>query len=59
MIFLQKVKDRYEDVRDNISAGSAPDYPEYKHLVGVIQGLKMALDFMDEAHEIANQRSAA
>jgi hypothetical protein len=59
MIFLQKVKDRYEDVRDNLSAGSAPDYSEYKRLVGIIQGLKMALDFMEEAHEIANERSAA
>lgn len=59
MIFLQKVKERYEDVRDNLASGSAPDYPEYKRLVGIVQGLKMALDMMEDAHEIANERSAA
>ena len=59
MIFLQKVKDRYEDVRDNLATGSANDYSEYKRLVGMIQGLRIALDIMDEAHEIANERSAA
>jgi hypothetical protein len=54
LIFLQKVKDQYETLRDGLAAGSAPDFTEYKHRVGIIQGLKLALDLLEDAHEIAN-----
>lgn len=33
-----------------------PDFPTYKHQIGVIEGLKKALELSDEADAIANGR---
>jgi hypothetical protein len=35
-------------VSDELSSGRAADYAEYKRLVGIIQGLKKALDAIDD-----------
>ena len=36
------------DVTDDIATGSAKDYPEYRHKVGVIEGLALAeREFLD------------
>ena len=35
-------------VSDELSSGRAADYAEYKRLVGIIQGLKKALDAVDD-----------
>ena len=39
-----------EERKDTLSNGLAVvDYPTYKHHVGMIQGLRLALDMCDEA----------
>ena len=39
-----------EERKDTLSNGLAVvDYPTYKHHVGIIQGLRLALDMCDEA----------
>ncbi len=35
-------------ISDELSSGRAADYAEYKRLVGIIQGLKRALDAVDD-----------
>lgn len=54
LIFLQMVKEQYESIRDALASGSAQNFDEYKHRTGIVQGLRMALDMMDEAHKTAN-----
>lgn len=42
-------------LKENLSSGvSTPDFSAYRHQVGVIDGLKMALELMSEAESIAN-----
>ena len=39
-----------EDRKDNLSTGLATiDFPTYKHQVGIIKGLRLALEVCDEA----------
>tara|TARA_R110000751_G_scaffold306106_1_gene423651 strand:+ start:716 stop:904 length:189 start_codon:yes stop_codon:yes gene_type:complete len=42
---LRKIRD---EIRDDISSGSASSYDEYKHKVGILVGLAMAeREFLD------------
>jgi hypothetical protein len=44
-----------ERLQDNLATGlSTPDFSAYRHQVGVIDGLKMAIRLMEEADSIAN-----
>ena len=53
---LQKlILDEIERRKDNLSRGSsADDFPTYKHQVGIIEGLRLALQLSDDAESIAN-----
>jgi hypothetical protein len=43
---------------ENLGNGmSTPDFPSYKHQVGIIEGLRRALQLCDEAEAIADSRS--
>ena len=45
-----------EDRKENLSTGLATiDFPTYKHQVGIIAGLRMALEMCDEAATICNR----
>lgn len=45
-----------EDWKDNLSTGLATiDFPTYKHQVGIIAGLRMALEMCDEAATVCNR----
>ena len=45
-----------EDRKENLSTGLATiDFPTYKHQVGIISGLRMALDACDEATAICSR----
>jgi predicted nucleic acid-binding Zn-ribbon protein len=47
---LRKLIDaRIEQLRDDISAGFLNDMAEYKKLTGHIEGLKAALDILEQA----------
>jgi hypothetical protein len=48
------IKEDYEKIRDNLAAGSAQNFDQYQRQVGKIQGLKAALEYIDEAEAIAN-----
>lgn len=48
------IKQDYEQLRDNIAAGSAQNFDQYQRQVGKIQGLSAALEYIDEAEAIAN-----
>ena len=53
-IFLQKVKEQYERIKDALASGFAEDHAHYLKQVGIIQGLALALELMDEASSITN-----
>ena len=45
-----------EDRKDNLSTGLATiDFPTYKHQIGIIAGLRMALELCDEAATVCNR----
>jgi hypothetical protein len=47
-----------EDRKENLSTGLATiDFPTYKHQVGIITGLRMALEFCDEATAICSREN--
>lgn len=44
-----------ERLKENLSNGlSTPDFAAYRHQVGVIEGLRKALELSNEAESIAN-----
>lgn len=53
-IFMQKITEAYEDIRDGIVSGSCPDHANYNYRVGLVQGLRLALEYLEEAKAIAN-----
>ena len=47
-----------EDRKENLSTGLATiDFPTYKHQVGIITGLRMALEACDEATTICSREN--
>ncbi len=41
--YLRKIlRNKMNEIADNISTGGAVDFPEYKHMCGVIEGLATA-----------------
>jgi hypothetical protein len=54
---LKKLIDReVEERKENLSTGLATiDFPTYKHQVGIITGLRMALDLCEESNAICNR----
>jgi hypothetical protein len=47
-----------ERLMENLGNGmSTPDFSSYKHQVGIIEGLRRALQLCDEAEAIADSRS--
>jgi hypothetical protein len=47
-----------EDRKENLSTGLAKiDFPTYKHQVGIITGLRMALECCDEATTICSREN--
>ena len=45
-----------EDRKENLSTGlSTIDFPTYKHQVGIITGLRMALELCEEATAICSR----
>jgi hypothetical protein len=44
-----------ERLKENLSVGmSTPDFSAYRHQVGIIDGLRRALELMEEAESVAN-----
>jgi len=47
-----------EDRKENLSTGLATiDFPTYKHQVGIITGLRLALEACDEATAICSREN--
>lgn len=53
-ILVQKITDAYEDIRDGIVSGSCADHANYNYRVGLVQGLRLSLEYLEEAKQIAN-----
>jgi hypothetical protein len=50
------IDETVEDRKENLSTGlSTIDFPTYKHQVGIIVGLRMALDLCEEATKICDR----
>jgi hypothetical protein len=45
------IAENIEMLRDSVSAGLLTDMQDYKKLTGQIEGLRMALNLLDMAHE--------
>jgi hypothetical protein len=45
-----------ERMQDVLSNGAATDYADYRHHVGIIQGLRRALEYCEDAQSIMSQR---
>lgn len=41
-LIKRRIRDRLNDLADELAGGAAKDYAEYKHITGVIMGLAMA-----------------
>ena len=41
-VIKKKIRDRLNDLADELAGGAAKDYAEYKHITGVIMGLAIA-----------------
>jgi len=50
-LIIEEVERRKEQL---ITASSTFDFPAYRHHVGIIEGLRTALELCDEAERIAN-----
>ena len=52
-VFKEDLRKIMNDYADTVSTGCATDFPHYRHLVGVIEGLALAertfLDIIDAA----------
>ena len=47
-VFRDQIRKLLNDITDDIATGSAKDYAEYRHKVGVIEGLALAeREFLD------------
>ena len=53
--YKKELRRLMNDYADTVSTGGAQDFPQYRHLVGVIEGLAMAerafLDLVDAANK--------
>lgn len=45
---LNKIAERREQMTDTLASGTASDYPEYKRICGVIQGLDFAAENIND-----------
>ena len=41
-ILIDEIDDKIEQLQDAMSIGSPRDFPEYKEMVGVVKGLRIA-----------------
>ena len=46
------ISDRIEAICEHLGNGSAKTYDEYQHKVGVVAGLRAAIDSLEEANSI-------
>jgi hypothetical protein len=58
-IFTKKITEAYEDIRDGIVSGSCIDHANYNYRVGLVQGLRLTLEFLEDAKAIANGEKKA
>ncbi len=53
--YKKELRKLMNDYADTVSTGGAQDFPQYRHLVGVIEGLAIAerafLDLVDAANK--------
>ena len=54
-VYKEELRKLMNDYADTVSTGSAQDFPQYRHLVGVIEGFAIAerafLDLIDAANK--------
>lgn len=50
-----KISEEKEIIVDDLAAGKAPDYAQYKHATGVIRGLMMANNILAETAQRMEQ----
>ncbi len=47
-LLREKIAAETEHLSTDIAGGASSDWGQYKHHVGIIQGLKLAVDLLDE-----------
>jgi hypothetical protein len=47
-LMLEKIKERYEDVKEDLAAGVAKDYAEYRYICGVMNGLLSVKTYVED-----------
>lgn len=50
------IEQEYARIRDNLAGGSAYDYSDYQRNIGVISGLRLALELMEIAQTNVEKR---
>jgi hypothetical protein len=51
---IRLIEIEIERLKDNMSHGLISDHNEYRHVAGKIAGLRLAVDYMQEADAICN-----
>lgn len=47
-LLQEKIKERYEDVKEDLAAGVAKDFADYRYICGVMNGLLSVKAYVDE-----------
>tara|TARA_R110000868_G_scaffold113839_1_gene305243 strand:+ start:483 stop:665 length:183 start_codon:yes stop_codon:yes gene_type:complete len=47
-LLLSKIKERYEDVSEDLASGVAKDYADYRYICGVINGLISVKNYVED-----------
>lgn len=56
--YSKLMNEEVERLMESLTTNNAlPDFPAYKHRIGMIEGLKRALELAQEADAIANGRT--
>jgi hypothetical protein len=53
--FKKLIREEYEGRKDNLATGCASNFEHYQKLIGIIQGLAIALEFIEIAQENAEK----
>ena len=52
---LKLIQSEIERIKENLTvSGATPDFPTFRHQVGVIEGLRLALELVDQAESALN-----
>ena len=47
-LLVEKISERYDDVKEDLAAGVAKDYADYRYICGVMNGLLSVKSYVED-----------